>query len=184
MQLIKKLMASLMVITLVNSALAMEMEDDRQDELNRRLRAAAGNTASLYINHNPSEVNVLLAQGANPDCKFYFNKEPILITAVKAYGTANKLITLKIVKALLNNDVNLNAQDAEGNTALHYAIQIKWMSMIKILISASADPYIRNKEDISAADLLRAWINETEAAGDPEGRLNELNRFMDMMPIR
>lgn len=184
MKFLNKLMLSLMIIMLVNSALAMEMEDDRQDELNRRLRAAAGMTASLYINHDLNEVINLLAQGANPDYKFYSNKEPILITAVKGYAIYSNDTTLQIIKELLENCKNKNAQDADGNTALYYAIENNWLPVVKLLINFNADPYVENNQNISAYDLLLVWIATVAIAQDPDGILPELEQIKNSTEIR
>ncbi|XP_067858642.1 ankyrin repeat domain-containing protein 22 isoform X2 [Heptranchias perlo] len=51
----------------------------------------------------------------------------------------------RLIKMLLNAEVDVNATDNKGNTALHYACRMKNQRTVSILIQANADASIANK---------------------------------------
>lgn len=57
---------------------------------------------------------------------------------------------------------NINIQDNEGNTPLHYAVLCEERTLITMLIEHGADMNIKNNEDESALDSanteLREWM--------------------------
>jgi serine/threonine-protein phosphatase 6 regulatory ankyrin repeat subunit C len=76
----------------------------------------------------------------------------------------NKLSPLKmatlngkkeILQEILKHDVDLDQQDNEGNTALHYAVLTRNYDKIKLLKDKGANSLIKNKEGISPLDLAR-----------------------------
>lgn len=67
---------------------------------------------------------------------------------------ATKLRNKDVVNILLDyDDININQQDYLGNTAIHYAVQMKCKFIIKALIFSHADINLKNKEGKSALDL-------------------------------
>ncbi|XP_043912348.1 ankyrin repeat domain-containing protein 22 isoform X1 [Protopterus annectens] len=60
-----------------------------------------------------------------------------------------------VVRTLLKAGVNVNAKDYKGNTALHYACEMKNQRVIPVLLEASADPGIKNKNHESALDIAQ-----------------------------
>ena len=51
---------------------------------------------------------------------------------------------LELVKTLVNSTSNLNHQDFEGNTALHYAAYFQFSELVKVL-AEKCDVQIRNR---------------------------------------
>jgi len=66
---------------------------------------------------------------------------------------ACKVNQLKSVDILLKNGININHQDHLGNTALHYAIDIRAQYLIHKLMEKQPDIHIKNNEGKSAFDL-------------------------------
>ncbi|XP_038677354.1 ankyrin repeat domain-containing protein 22 isoform X4 [Scyliorhinus canicula] len=58
-----------------------------------------------------------------------------------------------LVRMLLNAKVDVNATDNKGNTALHYACQMKNKRIVTILVKANADAFIANKNGETPLDI-------------------------------
>ncbi|XP_062927240.1 ankyrin repeat domain-containing protein 22-like isoform X2 [Mobula hypostoma] len=58
-----------------------------------------------------------------------------------------------LIKLLLSAKVDVNATDNKGNSALHYACQMKNKSIVSILIKANADVSIANKNGETPLDI-------------------------------
>ena len=67
------------------------------------------------------------------------NKESLLKVAVESNQ-------LEVVKALVDNHVNLNAQDDVGETALQRAFELKEIDIAKILVDAGADLNVKDQK--------------------------------------
>ena len=73
---------------------------------------------------------------------------------------ANQLISavrggkLSRIKSMLSKGYDINAQDAEGNTALIYAVFKNFSGIAKFLIKNYADALIKNNEGYSAEDYV------------------------------
>ncbi|XP_078268825.1 ankyrin repeat domain-containing protein 22 [Rhinoraja longicauda] len=59
------------------------------------------------------------------------------------------------IKILLKAKVDINATDHKGNSALHYACQMKSSRIVNVLIKANADPSIANKNGETPADIAK-----------------------------
>lgn len=70
---------------------------------------------------------------------------PLLITAVNSGK-------VKAVSALLAAGAEVNAPDAEGNTALMHAVVNGHYAMVKLLLEQGADPALTNRAGRRAAD--------------------------------
>ncbi len=88
----------------------------------------------------------------------------LLLTHSKQLDTADKNRTRpihaatrqgfhNIIEKLLSRQVNINAQDALGNTALMIAVTIEDNQTIELLLIHHADTSLRNKKQLSAIDL-------------------------------
>ncbi|XP_048406696.2 ankyrin repeat domain-containing protein 22 [Stegostoma tigrinum] len=58
-----------------------------------------------------------------------------------------------LIKMLLNAKVDINATDNKGNSALHYACQMKNKRIVSILTRANADASIANKNGETPLDI-------------------------------
>ena len=59
------------------------------------------------------------------------------------------------ILALFKYGADVNAQDEEGQTALHYACSIGYESVIQILLKSSADKAISDNEGLKPIDVLK-----------------------------
>jgi ankyrin repeat protein len=60
-----------------------------------------------------------------------------------------------MLEEVLKHVKNLNAKDALGNTALHYAVMTNALQKIEMLKKAGADPRIPNKAGETAFNLAQ-----------------------------
>ncbi|XP_037761267.1 ankyrin repeat domain-containing protein 22 isoform X2 [Chelonia mydas] len=60
-----------------------------------------------------------------------------------------------LIKMLLQAGTDVNATDYSGNTALHYACEMKNQSVVPLLLEAHADTSIKNKNGESPLDIAR-----------------------------
>ena len=81
-------------------------------------------------------VKFLLEKGANPDGAEDFH--PII-----AAGNHNNT---KLIKLLISYGADVNSQDQDGNTVLHYAEENENEKVAEILLDNGGDPYLENKE--------------------------------------
>lgn len=67
------------------------------------------------------------------------------------------------VEILLEKGIkHIDAKDAKGNTALHYAVMTKSKDKIKLLLAAGANPRLSNKKNVSPMDIAQGFAD----AGD------------------
>ena len=60
---------------------------------------------------------------------------------------------IKLIKKLLNKDINIDTQNKEGNTALHLAYYINNIQIIKLLIENDIDFGIKNNKGLIAEEI-------------------------------
>lgn len=105
-----------------------------------------------------------------------------LLMSVPAYATTDELINgvknknLPAVEVLLNKGENVNGANAQGNTALHYAVATNNADMVKLLLKHNADMNAKNNKGWSPLsiaekknvgeiyDIFEAEISAEEAA--------------------
>ena len=76
---------------------------------------------------------------------------------------AAKTGNVDFIKALLKNNVNIDAQNNQGQTALMFAVEYGHADCVSILLNADADVYIKNtfKDRLEGKDpQLEAAIKE------------------------
>jgi len=61
-----------------------------------------------------------------------------------------------IAEVLISQGANVNAQDIDGNTPLHYAAKMSHERITGALMLAGADPHMKNNEGLSAL----AWASD------------------------
>ena len=120
------------------------------------MRNLAGNTPlHLAVVNRDSEkiIAVLLNNGANIAAADSTGKNALLMATSSERGTA---------EMLLKKGADIRSQDSDGNTVLHYPLQIVLMSRpylpiimdkLKMYMEYGADPDIKNKQGKSAMDM-------------------------------
>ncbi|GCB75570.1 hypothetical protein scyTo_0018231 [Scyliorhinus torazame] len=58
-----------------------------------------------------------------------------------------------LIRMLLNAKADVNATDNKGNTALHYACQMKNKRIVTVLVKANADAFIANQNGETPLDI-------------------------------
>lgn len=82
-----------------------------------------------------------------------------MLLAIPAYASTDKLIenvknkNLKAVEALLNSGEDVNGTNAQGNTALHYAVATNNADMVKLLLQHNADMKAQNTKGWSPLSI-------------------------------
>lgn len=91
---------------------------------------------------NKTTVELLLNAQADPNMySYYHNSAPIIVAAQTGYQD--------LIELLYTNKANINAQDAEGYTPLHWAIIMEKHHAISKLLKLGADCAIKNDRDMT-----------------------------------
>ena len=97
----------------------------------------------------------LLTLGASGDAfSNYFYGTPLHEVALKNHTS--------VIQLLLDRGADINARDAENQTALHKAAWNNCTSAMRLLLDRGADPNARNLANQTPLDLAR-WRNHQEA---------------------
>jgi ankyrin repeat protein len=90
-----------------------------------------------------------------------------------ATAAANRDMTA--VRALLAQKVDVNAADAQGTPALHWAVRVDDVDLVRLLLSAGADPKLANRYGLTPLTLAVSGGNPAlirlllDAGADPNG---------------
>ena len=129
-----------------------------------------GNTALFYaiqyhdyIKADNSVLTTLLNHGANPN-KANNNKETPLLFLIKQPSSINTIYNHHLIdqmRILIEKGAQINAQDADGNTPLIYAIiyhgnQMHGWDIVEDLLEKKADITLKNKQSKTALDYAYA----------------------------
>ncbi|MES2966036.1 MAG: ankyrin repeat domain-containing protein [Bdellovibrionota bacterium] len=71
-----------------------------------------------------------------------------------------------ICERLIENGAELNAKDADGQTALHHAVARGSLLLVATMIEAGADPYLKDAQDRSPMDLAKELPAELATTND------------------
>lgn len=97
-----------------------------------------------------SEVDLLTKAGADFKVKNKKDQTPLMLFLNNA---PDKKTDVLYGTALLNTGIDINAQDVDGNTALHYAIGFGSTQWAEKLISRGANTQIKNKKGQLPAEM-------------------------------
>lgn len=107
---------------------------------------------------------LLACQRGNIEVASYLLELAVDLDYVSEIGTALMVCATKgndsIAKLLLDKKANPNIRDADGNTALIYAVQFKHIALVELLLSYHADLEIRDNLGKTAFEYA-AFSNET-----------------------
>ena len=65
---------------------------------------------------------------------------------------------LAALRAMLNKRVNVNAPQADGTTALHWAAHYNDVEAVQLLLKAGANPSTTNRFGASGGPLAQAYV--------------------------
>ncbi len=116
------------------------------------------------INDNKSSPLILACYRGNTAVANYLMTNGADINYNSGMGTALMATVVKgnieLVHDLLKNNADLNLADANGTTALMYAIQFQNINITAILLEHKADKTIKNKDGKTAFELAIFTNNE------------------------
>ncbi|ORX85807.1 ankyrin [Anaeromyces robustus] len=121
----------------------------KQPTFNYDIKDRYGNNLLMYFTnyYYPDVIRPIISKNSKLLEQTNDKKETVLIIATQ-------LLRHDIVKILLNLNANVNHQDYLGNTALHYAVDLKDEKMINILSFFKSDIYIKNKHGESVMNII------------------------------
>lgn len=97
---------------------------------------SARSALSLAVEKAPELIPLLLEHGADPDTSFALH----LTLALRKSGDE------ELVDMFLRHGADVNLQDANGKTPLHYAVASGVPSLVQKLLEAGADPKITDRQ--------------------------------------
>lgn len=112
------------------------------------------NAPALYwaTNGHNETVEILLAAGADPNWSTSWDRSTVLHRAVGCIGRGCSDGESDILRMLGEANATLDARDANGQTALHHAVNEGLTETVKVLIELGADPKTRSVEYGTAAE--------------------------------
>uniref|UniRef100_H3CAR1 Ankyrin repeat domain 22 n=1 Tax=Tetraodon nigroviridis TaxID=99883 RepID=H3CAR1_TETNG len=79
---------------------------------------------------------------------------PVLLLGYFILGSSQKQRqTVALMQVVLSSDVDVNAIDYKGNTALHYVCQRKSQRLVPLLLQEEASVHVRNEDGETPLDI-------------------------------
>ncbi|MGF1589913.1 MAG: ankyrin repeat domain-containing protein [Pleurocapsa sp.] len=111
----------------------------------------------------PNIVKLLLLNGANPNLRDKNNLTPLMKAAILGIQDARPMQDkLQIILYLLDNGAEIDAQAADGRTALMYAVGNARMNIVELLISKGASLTITDHQGNQARDIISQSIGQQQ----------------------
>lgn len=127
------------------------------------------------VHNKPDIVEMLLKAGADPD-----TQDDIQISAL--HLCSSKRSKYECFKVLMKYDININIQNRGGQTPLHWAAYWNNSKVVKDLIEAGADPFI--KDYLGDIPLDKTGTNSySQNPLESTYIINELKQYMKSREI-
>ena len=140
---------------------------------NISIKDIKGHRPLYYVKH-PKIRELFLTNGANPNEDYYLHysillKDKVAMSQFLQYGANPNVIapngkppiffvsSVDEINELSKYDTNLDAQDKDGNTALHQFSLLGKKDLVEGLKSLGADISIKNNKGQTASDLFMLW---------------------------
>ena len=118
--------------------------------------------------HNYKMVDLLVRYGANVDPVDKDGVTPLIRFAKQG-------MRCNCLRDLLKFGAAVNHMDAEGNTALHYAVRAMDLDSMKVLLTYGANPMFKNEDGETPYD----WVNFLDCDGKEKNQmLRLLNKYV------
>ncbi|CAO2649967.1 Nn.00g012590.m01.CDS01 [Neocucurbitaria sp. VM-36] len=116
-----------------------------------------------HINRNLHEALLRLsASVTNPD--FGVDRRYAKYRKTRLLEAAEEGDTTDVLR-LIREGADINAQDAFGETPLHYATERQHIDVVRVLLRAGADPEVKNKRGMTILDRAEGISEEGHDAG-------------------
>ena len=114
----------------------------------------------------------LIEEGADVNAFETRNDGQIRLTPLMIAIKHSDFKTVKLLSE--NNDIKINKQDSDGNTALIYASEFYVpKNIMKILLEKGADPNIRNNNGKTALNIIKDYLEKEEKFTNISVRVNK-----------
>jgi ankyrin repeat protein len=120
-----------------------------KNDINVNMTNDKGNTALIYaiLREKYEIANLLLQNGKDPNIAIpEAGKTPLMLALLKL-SNINPNVGSGGLTLLIGNLIkqsNLDTQDVNGDTALHYAVQLKQEKIVQMLLNKGANPNVKN----------------------------------------
>lgn len=115
------------------------VNEDQQAALTSAIECYAGSDMIMMLLRRHADLNVRDSSNATP---------LIIAARLKQYDTVVQLVLFRT-----GSEIDINAKDDDGNTALHYAVLNNDYLMAKTLVRFGSDMFTKNLNDQSAFEL-------------------------------
>ena len=138
-------------------------------DLNQQQKEALGRMMVEGFKNNDAEIIAgCLRRGADPDVSVQDGdsgaKRPVLHWGAYHFNE-------KGLQAMLDHGANIEARDADGNTALVYAITNFKEEAVEFLMKHGADPLAQNRHGTVALDIARGLRTDYASYEKARGRI-------------